>query len=82
MDVDCMPDARSQIHAVELSEHDSEDEEAQENRLKSKNKEHIKKLKAAAKESNVIVHNNKDMLAYCAPAWRSKKVSTILVMFV
>ena len=29
MDADCMADTRSQSHAVKLSEHDSEDEEAQ-----------------------------------------------------
>ena len=82
MDVDCMSDARSQIHAVELSEHDSEYEEAQEKRPKKENKEHIKELKAAAKESNVIICNNKDVLAYCTPAWHSKKLSIKFVMLV
>ena len=78
MDVNCMSDARNQIHVVELPEHDSEDEEAQEKRLKNKNKENIKKLK----ERNVIVRNNKGMLAYCAPALRFKKVSITFIMLV
>ena len=50
----------------------------QEKRLKNENKEHIKKLK----ERNVIVRNNKGMLAYCAPALRSKKVSITFIMLV